>query len=183
MDLLNLLKDAQKNNECIGLYMDKDMPNSFSTGFVKNCNSDYVLLSSIDRFGAPNGFEMISVSDIYKIEYGTKYIQKLLAISKIGFEFDKDFEFNLDSEKDILISSLKLIQKRGVFCSIRIAEGEEGGLYVGRIKSLQDQIIILEEFDEFGDQTGTVAICINDIQSIDINQKSEALIQALSKAE
>ena len=161
--------------------MDKDRPNSFSAGFVKNCNSDYILLSSIDRFGAPNGFEFICVPDIYKIEYGTKYIQKLQKISELGFEFDKDFEFNLDSEKDILIASLSLIQKKGVFCSITLAEDEEGGLYTGRIKSLKDKIIILEEFDEFGDQTGTVAICINDIQSIDINQKSESLIQALSK--
>lgn len=83
--LKNYMIKCIESREVVSIFCDADNPGTHLTGIIDSINDDELLIRHISPNGYYDGFVLVHVSDIFRIDYGGAYegkIQKLYLLRK-----------------------------------------------------------------------------------------------------
>ena len=93
IDISGISKDT-----IVTLYSE-DVDNEFDefydyvNGFIIACNNEKLVLACIDRYGENNGFLLLRLESIYRIDYGSFYEKKLESLYRLKKERHPSIDF------------------------------------------------------------------------------------------
>lgn len=150
------------NKEPVAIYNDTNDRDDSYVGFVKAVTKEEVLLYAIDVAGLSNGFMVMKIDDIFRVEEDTNYIKK---IHKLYTLQDQKHE-ELICEKDTLTESLFHFAKTNnrvvnidLFEEVRFFDA------CGLVEQTGDSVTI-NQYDIFGKRDGKNHVSTEDISIV-----------------
>lgn len=73
----DILEKSRNEKEILSLYTNKEDTERFSVGYILGLCEKYCIIALISPSGLYDGYRVIDINEIYKIEYGGDYEKKL----------------------------------------------------------------------------------------------------------
>ncbi len=175
MKTMNLLKDffddSKKKNSLLSIYDNKNEIDKFYVGYVVDLFDDSILLYSFDENGEKDGYLLIRLVDIFKIEKESIYLNNLSFLIKQNELINKKQSKRFKKEsKDGIISISSMCQKNKILLTIKlIYEDYLTGYIVGE----DNEYFLIETYSNDGLQNGYNLIEYRDIQNLHFAGKEE----------
>lgn len=151
------MKTALLNyKNCLVEVYAQDEINSFDVGYLFDVDEDWVLLKSYDRYGKYDGYMLLRLETIFKINSKTLYLENIERLIT-----DKN-SHNLKLNDGLLVSALNYIREKSVASIIL----DNGDAIIGKIKSFDETCITVEVYTDCGIKDGNSLIFIDSISTI-----------------
>ncbi len=92
-----------KDDQLVSVYCDTNCPNTHLTGFIGAIFDDDVIVRHISKEGLYDGFIMIRTSDVFRVDLGGEYENKILALYTIKKQSHPMLSFG-DSSMETLLN-------------------------------------------------------------------------------
>lgn len=163
-----VLERSKSNNEVVSIrnYSDSD---GFWAGVVKSYNENTVTIQHYTKYGKPDGFLIVTLSDIKSMDFDDDYAQAMQCIIDYSSELDKqpaiDIEVSDDEywERDILNQAAL---NRNLVVNIEL-NGDD--YYSGFVERVSEYDFLLSCIGRLGEDEGKSIFKIDDITSIRMN--------------
>lgn len=158
-------------SQVIALYMNRDNTHIFIAGRLDRIDKENaLLLKSMTNTGDNDGFLLVHLEHIYRIEYETQYLRKLAYLSE-RTKYDEIPEMG-----DCLTSLLTYAtQQRKVIQVMRNRASKETS-DIGIVKSFNDVMLELSHVDQTGNLSEQAIIFRNDIKLISCDTDTEKIL-------
>ena len=154
------LNGIMKNSELVALYSDKNNTENFMAGYICRMKDNKIMILNVGIHGEYDGFTGIYVDDIFRIETGSKYLNKIALLQ----DFNAD-EFKYDECDDIFYSLIKMSVEDEKIVAFANEDGEEiRGLVIDNSETLN-----VQEIDEYGEVDGENIIKLEDVCKITVD--------------
>ena len=167
-----LLKAFQSNKNC-SFYTD-DECDKFIYGKIIALNEDEVAIQMYNTDGTCDGVIVKIVSDFFRIEYDSKYNQKMEKLIETD-TFEDSVEIDGNAVFDSAIKSA--IIKNFIVSIELLHSGNEN--ITGLPLSLENGICTVRQIDDYGCDDGVTSFVFNTATQITINAKYEKLLSSL----
>lgn len=167
-----LLKAFQSNKNC-SFYTD-DECDKFIYGKIIALNEDEVAIQMYNTDGTCDGVIVKMVSDFFRIEYDSKYNQKMEKLIETD-TFEDSVEIDGNAVFDSAIRSA--IIKNFIVSIELLHSGNEN--ITGLPLSLENGICTVRQIDDYGCDDGVTSFVFNTATQITINAKYEKLLSRL----
>ncbi len=164
------------NEEIVALYFGNG--DKFFCGKILAVNEDFVVLRSYTPYGVYDGYIVKRINELRRIEQNSKYLKSLSDMVKCK---------HTDSELEIIISGNCLMSmlchsvSSGQIISIELEECDE--LIIGYVTKIEDNILSIKQYNEYGDCDGTSFLCSDDIVSLYIDGENERKIEVIKQTD
>lgn len=164
--------------ECglLEVYSDED-DKKFDVGKLLNFDKEWLFLSCLDNYGRYGGYMLIRRENVFKINYGTRYLRDLARTA----EEPPAASF---SDGDLFGQFLKKVADREVV-SVTLCNGN---VIIGIIRSSRDGLLKIEEYADNGCEDGFAVVPEAAIVSLQFEtgeclavQKNRAVSEAAEK--
>lgn len=172
-DFFSVLSFIRNKTEIALIYTNFDDTLKFSAGYICGLTKEQFVLKHISPNGIEDGLYVGSISNIIKVEYGTKYADKLKHLEKTG-QFTYDFECRDDLNMDVLQHAMQ----KGYIVSIELENSGQNDA-VGFVLAVSEKMIRILAVDEFGYNDGECYMCPDQITQITCNGIEERKIESL----
>lgn len=154
------LSSIMKNGELVALYSDENNTENFMVGYICRMKDNKIMILNVGIHGEYDGFTGIYADDIFRIETGSKYLNKIELLRN----FNTD-EFKYDECEDIFCSLIKMGVDNGKIVAFANEDGEEiRGFVLDNSKTIN-----IQEIDEYGEVDGENIIKIEDVCKITVD--------------
>lgn len=167
-----LLKAFQSNKNC-SFYTDVEC-DKFIYGKIIALNEDEAAIQMYNTDGTCDGVIVKMVSDFFRIEYDSKYNQKMEKLIETD-TFEDSVEIDGNAVFDSAIKSA--INKNFVVSIELLHSGNEN--ITGLPLSLENGICTVRQIDDYGCDDGVTSFVFNTATQITINAKYEKLLSRL----
>ncbi len=162
--MYELLKEYWQTNTLIAIYTNKDKEETFAVGYINQLTKEEVIILHVGLHGEYDGYSACYIDDIFKIETNTKYLNKINIL--------KDWEATdilpiINTSNDFFTSLITTAMKNSKIVAIGCYDLDTA--IIGFLKSTLDNIIIISQIDEYGEQDGDTIICKDSINKIVID--------------
>lgn len=179
-DLLNeLLDESQKKQVLLSIYDNRNDIDKFYVGYIVEIFDDSILLYSYDENGEEDGYLLIRLVDIFKIEKESIYLSSLNILVKQNVSTDRkqNKKFKKDEEEGIpKITSICHEQK--ILMTIKLIYED---FIVGYVVEKDAEYLLIEKYSKNGMRDGYNLIWFRDIQNIHFDGKEEKNLIKLLK--
>ncbi|MBU2714148.1 hypothetical protein [Zooshikella harenae] len=179
MAIKEILEQAQSKGTLVSVYVDSDDWDQYSVGYVDLITETHVRLRSISKNGEDAGFEIRPLSEIFKIEHGGKYEQKIEKLIQNQGSIFSEVKPSSSSSSDLIRDSLQQSLDESV-CVV-VWGGDPDDSLVGYVENMESGLVSIRLINEFGEDDGLSTIEIDEITSLDFNTRSEQVRQFLFK--
>lgn len=162
----NLLQEAFEQNNPVSIYGDPYDSTVFSFGTVMHLSAEHLLFASIDPDGFNDGWQLIKLDDIYRIETDGAYENKIIKLHKLRAEPEQE-PLPVDPN-DLLRTICAYAAQNRILCSFRIAY-DEGDTVSGFITEISDEEILIQAVSTFGMPNGLCRLKMDSIKRIGAN--------------
>lgn len=166
------LSSIMKNGELVALYSDENNTESFMVGYICRMKDNKIMILNVGIHGEYDGFTGIYADDIFRIETGSKYLNKIELLQN----FNTD-EFKYDEYEDIFCSLIKM----GVDNGKIVAFANEAGEEIRGFVLDNSEVLNIQEIDEYGEVDGENIIKIEDVCKITVDDVECRDIEKLYK--
>lgn len=180
-DLLNkLLDESQRKQTLLSIYDNRDDIDKFYVGYIFEIFDDSILLYSYDENGEEDGYLLIRLVDIFKIEKESAYLNGLNILVKqnASTNRDPDNKFKNDGEEGIA-EVASICHEQRILVTIKLIYDD---FIVGYVVEKDDEYLLIEEYSKNGARDGYNLIWFRDIQNIHFDGKEEKNLIKLLKA-
>ncbi len=153
--MLNLLKECKNHNKVASLYFNKEDNCSHLTGFVYAFNDTELLVAHINARGEYDGFVLNGVNNLYRVDCGHDYENKISALYTLKKQKHPMITIN---EENILFSLLDFAFVNKLLVTLELDNNTVTGYVVS-----YDGFITLNIVDPYGKNNGK---CIIDIDEV-----------------
>jgi len=170
------LISAKNNNIPVAIYIDSEDTEKFSFGFIQGISNDYVLLADVSPYGLYDGFQIINCKDIYRCESKSQYnetVQKLYQLQRQSHPIVKLTSNNL------ILDLLQYARDNHDVVTIEVHDSKCSDLR-GFVE-IQDDLVTIKQFDNYGIYNGESAISFEDITYISCDSLTEMSIKLLAE--
>lgn len=167
-----LLKAFQSNKNC-SFYTD-DECDKFIYGKIIALNEDEVAIQMYNTDGTCDGVIVKIVSDFFRIEYDSKYNQKMEKLIETD-TFEDSVEIDGNAVFD---SAIKSAINKNFIVSIELMHSGNENI-TGLPLSLENGICTVRQIDDYGCDDGVTSFVFNTATQITINAKYEKLLSSL----
>ncbi|RGS75116.1 hypothetical protein DWX71_10790 [Ruminococcus bromii] len=167
-----LLKAFQSNKNCSFIQMMN--VTSLFTARLFALNEDEVAIQMYNTDGTCDGVIVKTVSDFFRIEYDSKYNQKMEKLIETD-TFEDSVEIDSNAVFDSAIKSA--IIKNFIVSIELLHSGNEN--ITGLPLSLENGICTVRQIDDYGCDDGVTSFVFNTATQITINAKYEKLLSSL----
>jgi hypothetical protein len=172
VNLLNtILEDSKKNRILLSVYEDKNDVEKFYVGYVVNVYSDTLLLFSLDEYGINDGYLLVRMEDIYKIEQNTSYLEKLTILANNEY----NYFLKLDGEQGIA-ETMSFCKEKQILVTIKLIFDD---IIIGYVSEEDDERYLIKNVSKEGIMNGVCLIEYKDIQNVHFDGKEEKNILKL----
>lgn len=173
-----LCKSALAERKIISVYTDDT--DSFSVGRVDCVTTEDLRLASLDRYGEESGYDVIRMSRIRRIDYGTSYENKIECLSE-GFN-PKEFVVNLHAagrSMPLIPYTLKQVRDSGIV--VGLYNEKDDCFASGLVENVDTTSVTLKVIDEFGSNDGTCTVLLDSICALSCNSHRDRTLSFLNK--
>ena len=156
-DVLVKVRDSEN---LVALYTDINDYNAFAVGYVQRLSNDKIIILNIGPHGEFDGYSACYIDDIYRVEIGSKYLQKIEKIKK----FDISDVFKINEEEECFCAILKTALKIKKIVIIDCCNSEFG--VKGHVIEYSNEIVRILQLTEYGELDGETVIRFNEINKI-----------------
>ena len=168
------LQKILKRKELIATYTLPEKQNSFEVGFLIEMDEDNIILEGYTVDGHFDGYLMICINDIYRIEQDSKYLKALDRL----LDTDHKEECILRLSNHCFNDMINYAQSYNRILSICYMQ-RDGILLTGYVQEINDDTIKLQQINEYGEQDGTTVIYKNDCCFLSCGGQDERRIEML----
>ena len=148
------------NEEIVALYFGNG--DKFFCGKILAVNEDFVVLRSYTPYGVYDGYIVKRINELRRIEQNSKYLKLEIIVSG-----------------NCLMSMLCHSVSSGQIVSIELEECDE--LIIGYVTKIEDNIISIKQYNEYGEYDGVSFIYLEDIISLYIDSENERKVEVIKK--
>lgn len=153
------LMKSKDSNELVALYSSEYDCDKFSVGYIYELKDDKILILNVGVHGEFDGYMVMYVDDIFRIETKSRYINK---VSKLqSFKMPEKFEVNLTDDLFMDLVKISKEYKR----IVAVAYGEEFEEIRGFVTEIGNAITFLQ-VNEYGEEDGETSIALEMISKI-----------------
>ena len=174
MRALNILVNK---NEIVLIYSNFLKLNKFSAGKIAHVFSNEILLKHLLPNGKYDGYQVISIEDIMKIEHKTKYAQKIAKLAKYYDSVHEEVEV---LEENGFVTILEFAKEKNKVVSIEFLESVRNDV-IGYIGEVNNDRCVVYQLDEFGNEDGQVLFELSNITFVSCDSDEECILDVLSR--
>lgn len=179
--MVNKLKEFCDNGKNVSLYLNRGDTTRFVFGRIVFSNDRYVIISMISPAGRYDGYLVKSIDDIVRLEFDDLYSDRMQKLCSAMYE-EVCFT-NFDSQTDDPIRSfLKKALDENKVISIELIHSNIDDV-VGNLVSIQDDLCMVKQIDQYGCEDGYSVFSINNITHISYDSEDEQIIMRLREAQ
>lgn len=168
----DILEKSRNEKEILSLYTNKEDTERFSVGYILELCEKYCIIALISPSGLYDGYRVIDINEIYKIEYGGDYEKKLKKLYDIKKQSHKDIKL---LENNLIISMLKFAKENEFIITIELLESGLNDVQ-GYVKNFTRWKI-----NDLGQKDGLSEIDLDAITSIVCNSEDENTLEILAE--
>ena len=162
-----LLASALQERKLVSIYLDRDDPDMCNVGYVLKLSKNMIILESVNSEGAPDGILLHKISEIYKVETGSKYEKSL---SLLEANWQDLYRPRLDPKRIAELTTIEDIcayaKKKEAFITIVQKDDDDQNDKTGFITEMNGDEIVLNVVTRFGEDDGTLIISYDKISTI-----------------
>lgn len=170
---------AQQTGTLIGIYNDKENTRAFFAGFICAMDNEFVLLAHVQSGGLYDGFILLELSSIYRIEKNTLYLQKIERLYAFNNQHHLTF---IQKTLPTVQETLSFAKENSFVVSIQLLRSGYDDV-IGIVKELEGEHLTINELDEYGKSLGEVIVDIRTITQIACDTEDEHPIGQLINLE
>ena len=145
------------HNGLLEIYAQED-DSKFDLGNLLYFDDEWLLLECFDNFGNFDGYMLLSLESVFKVNYQTKYTKDL---GKIIQSPQKPLQI-VSTQTDLLHQLLVSLQKNGIV-SVTLSNGD---VIIGEILSTEDSLVCIKVFCDDGTEDGVSMFSSDMISSV-----------------
>lgn len=173
--MINILKKIKKDKTLCEIYSANGNADTFTVGYVYDCDDDYYILECVSPDGRWDGFQCRLTEDISMIRQETPCIDALKKLMPFYNFYHKDMDCD---GKNVLETVLQYIIKNKKIC--RIETYQDSGMS-GTITDASGSVVTVALVNGGGKGVGTGYVLKDDIDFISVEAESEIRLEILSK--
>lgn len=167
-----ILEEFKNNRNIVSLFTDSEDALGYCSGIILDYDEDYLLFNSIED-GKDDGLMLFNTSDIFRINIDGKHEKKLDSL----FDKNNKKEYNLEYKESLLDTVLNYSKENNLVISVCLDYSLFDGYIMGFVSSYDEDTLIIDSYDEFGEADGKTYINIDDIGHIMVLSSSEKALQ------
>lgn len=168
-NMKNSLGTLLKSKCLCEIYTENDL-STFCVGKIVCCDDVSLIAQCFNKYGEYDGYAIFYKDDIVKVACDTEYL-KCIAYFVGDSAVVEEFE-----SKDLVLYTINTLIQNKSFAIINFC----GEKICGVIDSLQDNMISVIEYNEYGFCDGTSTLNLDNITCIEFDSKETKRVQALA---
>lgn len=172
----SIFRDHIDKDEMISLYHDKENTFSHLTGFVREFNDEELLIYHVTPFGNYDGYILMRLKDIYRIDREGKYEKSIKKLYKLK----KQCHLIINCNNDELLFSLLDFSKINSFV---VTFELNGNTISGFVISYDDTNVYVNAVDPYGNIDSETIINIDDVNMLLVDTEEEQKLKLLNGVE
>ena len=174
-----LLTDWKNKHTIVSLFCDENDADTFLSGYIMDCDEDWVLIGHITPRGEYDGYILKAIDDIIHIESQGKYEAKMELLYSLKNQKPHPA---IDRTKDITLfhEIINKCEKEKCLTTIEIMQDDACTL-TGRIQ-YRDGMIVIKKIDEYGEPDGMAYAEEKDVSAIAFDNADLQDLQLLCEA-
>ena len=171
--LIDLLKKLQRDGACAAVYSRRGKQNRFSFGRIASVSDAHYIFSSLAPRGTDDGWVLCEISDIPRVEVGTKYAQRMSVLSRNTPHSPIAFD-----EGNLVEALLRHAMRNNYVTAVDVLNSDSG--ITGFVKTLSDDgVAEIAQINRYGETDGVSYIFVADITYISCHSEDEQVIERL----
>lgn len=167
---MNVLSNIDYS-KVISVFCDRSRPETHLSGYMGGLSDDEMILKHISKDGFYDGFILIHLSDIFRIDFDGKYEQKLQTL----YEYRKQIHPIIGEHESLYLSLLCFCKAQNLIVSIELEESQLAGFLI----HFDYDSVRLLVIDDYGMPNGETVVDSNEILSIAVDTSSEQNMRIL----
>lgn len=170
------LQELKNSKKIASFYTNEENTSRFNVGYIVEFTDEHFLVAAISPYGKYDGFVLLEVGSILRINTDSLYEEKMEKLTK---HYNTTHEC-ISIDGDSLLSGL--IQYACTQNYIVSLELLNSGVYdvQGYVKDVTDEGCTIEQITEYGEDDGLTLIAVSDITKISCNSADEILLKILN---
>lgn len=164
----------KKNKELVCVYSDSTDSESFSAGYVTGVSDEDIILFHLTPNGKYDGYILLSIDNIFLIEYNTKYSKKLHQISDHLFSNDIQY-FESD---DLKLSILEYARVNDFIIEVQLINSGINDV-IGKVVGVEDGLVKIDKYTEYGESDGQAVFDISNITRLVCDSEEDQIIKQI----
>lgn len=171
-DLLNnLISESQKKETLLSIYDNKNDIDKFYVGYVAEIFDDSILLYSYNENGEEDGYLLIRLVDIFKIEKESIYLKSLSFLVQQNTSTNRKLNWKIrNGREEGVAEMISMCHEQKILVTIKLIYED---YIVGYVVEDDDEFLFIEAYSKNGMQDGYNLIWFRDIQNIHFEGKEE----------
>lgn len=169
--MLKLLSKLHKDRKNVCIYFSSDDTTKFIYGQILAVNENYIAIYMISPDGCSDGILLKKTDTIIRVELEGQYSKKMEMLTLI----DPSEVLNYSFEENIVKSMMLIAQASRNIISIELIDSGYDDI-VGFVCNIDNDMLKIEQIDEYGYDDGYSYINISDITQISYNSQDEKRI-------
>jgi len=178
----NYLKDFKVKEKIVSVYSDPDSMDKFSAGFVSECTEDMVLLKHVSPIGTYDGYAVIRLENISRIDSDGIYERKLeLLYSTQKQKHPKRLiRKKVNSETNLFFETLKVAQEKAFLVNVSLDSNNNQESAIGYVKKLDKESLIIQQLSLSGVDDGETILHVYDIEKMYCDSEDDRALGVLN---
>lgn len=157
-----IIEMAKDSGLVVSIFINRDEPEHCNVGFIRETSENEIMLLSLDKDARPEGFFVLNISSIYRIDMNGRYEQEYQLRSKEFLSLVPDY---VRSEESLFIDISKYANKRDLKLWISFYGGMEVGV-LGEVVDVNEKALIVNRISEDGAPDGVSYILLDGVDFI-----------------
>lgn len=168
------LQRIEKGEELIAVYSLPEKQEFFEVGFLIETDEETIMLESYASDGSADGYLVIHIDDIYRIEQDSKYLHAMNQL-RAPQRQESMREFSGNCVDDIICH----VQKNNRILTINLLE-RDGDKVTGYVQEINDDTIVLKTVNEYGEPDGLTTVYKEDCSVLACESADDIRLEKLS---
>lgn len=175
--MLHILEQLQKEKTYACIFTDRENSSKFIFGKIVGLCDHQIAIAAISPDGEYDGIILKNICDIICVETGSAYTDKMQCL--IQYKKTEIPPIYLH-KTDLKASLLSFAMQHNLVTSIELCNSGFDDI-VGTIYKLEQDMVYVEQIDEYGHMNGKSYIPLSEISQISCDSTDERRIAVLSK--
>lgn len=166
--------NLKKNKELVCVYSDTTDPESFSAGYITGVTDENMIIFHLTPKGKYDGYILLSIDNIFLMEYNTKYSKKLQKISDSLLNNDIVY-FESD---DLKLSLLEYARENNFIIEVQLINSGINDV-IGKVAIVEDGLVKIDRYNEYGESDGQAVFNISNITRLVCDSEEDQILNEI----
>lgn len=168
--MIDMIKHCYEKKKIASFYYDAADTNAHLTGYIDQFNETELLIAHISEHGYYDGFILKKVEDLYRIDCGGEYEQKIENLYYSKKQTHRVIQKNYrDGKKSILYNIFDYAKNNELVVSLEFEDNCLSGL----IDRYDNGLIYLSILNDYGILNGRAVINIDEVLTVSVDTDDE----------